>query len=46
MGTVNIKYNYDHPKESNTCIENMYHGVLVPIMFFTCGKNQTASAIS
>ena len=32
IGTVDIKFTYYHHKKSNTCIENMYHGLLIPIM--------------
>ena len=28
MGTVDIKYTYDHHDKNNICIENMYHGLL------------------
>ena len=33
---VEIKYIYDHHEKSNTCIENMYHSLLVPVMIFIC----------
>ena len=43
IGTVDIKYPYNHHEKSNTYIENMYHGLLVPIMFFIYGKIYTVS---
>ena len=33
---MEIKYTYDRHEKSNTCIETMYHGVLVPVMIFIC----------
>ena len=37
-GTDDIKYTYDHHEKSDSCIENMYHGLLVYIMIFICGN--------
>ena len=36
--TDDINYTYDHYEKSNICIENIYHGLLVPIMIFIFGQ--------
>ena len=36
IGRVKIKYTNDQHEKSNTCIENVYLGLLVPIMIFIC----------
>ena len=39
-GTGDIKYTYDYHEKSNTCIENLYRGLLVHVMIFICIKSK------
>ena len=38
IGTVDIKYTYNHYEKSFSSIEKMNHDLLVPIMIFVCEK--------
>ena len=38
IGTVYIKCTHNHHEKSNTCLENMYYCIQVPIMIFISGK--------